>query len=184
MGLATQKGAARKAAFTRRQQAFDQLGPNPVTPLAQVLQPYADRVLAAYMPMRSEISPLKQMQEHRGAVAVPVIQAKGTALKFARWTADAQMVAGAFGAQIPVVADYIVPQVVIVPLVAFDGAGNRLGYGGGFYDRTLEALRAQGPVVAIGFAYEAQLSAQLPIEATDQPLDFVVTEQKIRKFSL
>jgi 5-formyltetrahydrofolate cyclo-ligase len=184
MELSAQKSAARKAAFSRRKLAFDQLGATPASPLAEVLRPHSDKVLAAYMPMRSEISPLEQMRNHRAAVAVPIIQAKGEALKFARWTSDMEMVAGAFGAEIPKLLEYVVPEVVIVPLVAFDAEGNRLGYGGGFYDRTLEGLRAQGPVLAIGFAYEAQFCAQLPIEATDQPLDFIVTEQQIRDFAL
>ena len=65
---------------------------------------------------------------------------------------------------------------LIVPLLAFDARGYRLGYGGGFYDRTLEGLRAQGPVTAIGFAFAAQEVAEVPIEATDQRLDVIVTE--------
>ncbi len=71
------------------------------------------------------------------------------------------------------------PQILIVPLVAFSRTGGRLGYGGGFYDRTLEQLRAQGPVMAVGFAYAAQEDPALPIESTDQPLDLIVTEQGI-----
>ncbi len=92
------------------------------------------------------------------------------------------MVAGEFGALIPAVGDWIIPQVVIVPLVGFDARGYRLGYGGGFYDRTLEGLRATGPVVAIGFAFAAQEMAEVPIEATDQRLDMIVTEQGVRHF--
>jgi 5-formyltetrahydrofolate cyclo-ligase len=69
--------------------------------------------------------------------------------------------------------------VLIVPLVAFDRRGFRLGYGGGFYDRTLERLRAQGPVTAIGFAYGAQELPEVPVEPTDQPLDLIVTETGI-----
>ena len=75
----------------------------------------------------------------------------------------------------------MVPQIVILPLLAFDGAGHRLGYGGGFYDRTLQKLRAAGPVHAVGFAYEAQAVEQVPTEATDQPLDAIVTDAGIRK---
>jgi 5-formyltetrahydrofolate cyclo-ligase len=68
---------------------------------------------------------------------------------------------------------------VIVPLVAFDRNGGRLGYGGGFYDRTLEQLRAVQPTLAIGFAYADQESADLPLESTDQPLDLIVTEHGV-----
>ena len=67
-----------------------------------------------------------------------------------------------------------------MPLLAFDARGYRLGYGGGFYDRTLEGLRARGPVCAVGFAYGAQEVAQVPTEPTDQPLDLIVTEAGAR----
>jgi 5-formyltetrahydrofolate cyclo-ligase len=92
------------------------------------------------------------------------------------------MVAGPFGALIPEAGDDVVPEVLIVPLVAFDRAGNRLGYGGGFYDRTLEGLRAARPTFAIGFAYAAQEAEALPLEPTDQPLDAIVTEAETLLF--
>ena len=92
------------------------------------------------------------------------------------------MVAGDFGALIPQSGDWIEPEVVIVPLVAFDARGYRLGYGGGFYDRTLEGLRAKRPTLAVGFAFAAQEMPRVPIEATDQPLDAIVTEDGIRLF--
>ena len=75
--------------------------------------------------------------------------------------------------------DRNMPEVLIVPLVAFDARFYRLGYGGGFYDRTLEGLRIRGPVLAIGFAFTAQELSVVPIEPTDEPLDLIVTEQGI-----
>jgi 5-formyltetrahydrofolate cyclo-ligase len=69
-----------------------------------------------------------------------------------------------------------VPQIVVLPLLAFDQAGHRLGYGGGFYDRTLQELRAAGPVHAVGFAYDKQAVKQVPTETTDQPMDAIVTD--------
>jgi 5-formyltetrahydrofolate cyclo-ligase len=140
-------------------------------------------VLAGYMPMRTEIDPLPAMAAHQGIVGVPVIIAKDTPLRFRHWTPDAKMVEGAFKALIPATGDWVIPQVLIVPLLAFDARGYRLGYGGGFYDRTLEGLRAKGPVTAIGFAFSAQEVAEMPIDATDQRLDIVVTEKGIRTFA-
>jgi 5-formyltetrahydrofolate cyclo-ligase len=71
------------------------------------------------------------------------------------------------------------PEILIVPLLAFNRTGGRLGYGGGFYDRTLEMLRAKRPTLAIGFAFAGQETDDLPLEPTDQPLDLIVTEQGV-----
>jgi 5-formyltetrahydrofolate cyclo-ligase len=179
--LSAVKAAARNAAFARRKAAFDALGPDHAARLCDVLAPYAGQVLAGYMPMRTEISPLSAMvaMAAAGPVCVPVIQGKGLPLRFARWTPEAAMAAGAFGAQVPATLDWQEPAVLIVPLVAFDRAGGRLGYGGGFYDRTLAGLRARGPVLAVGFAFAAQEAEALPLEPTDQPLDLIVTDREV-----
>ena len=179
--LSAIKAAARRAAFARRKAAFDAIGPDHAGLLADVLRPHAGKVLAGYMPMRTEISPSAAMRGHAatGPVCVPVIEGKGMALRFARWTVQGAMVAGEFGAQVPARLEWLVPEVLIVPLVAFDRKGGRLGYGGGFYDRTLQMLRARGPVVAVGFAFGAQQADALPLEATDQPLDLIVTEAEV-----
>lgn len=137
-------------------------------------------VLAGYMPMRSEISPLPAMQAHPGPVCVPVITARATPLEFHRWCVDTPMQRGQFGADIPVAADPLVPDILIVPLLAFDARGYRLGYGGGFYDRTLAQVRARGTVLAIGLAYGAQAQPEVPTEPTDEPLDLIATEDGLR----
>lgn len=176
------KAAARTAGFAARKIAFAAGQGDAALHLAEVLSDYAGAALAGYMPMRTEIDPLAAMAAHQGPVGVPVIMGAGQALRFRQWTPQAAMVAGEFGALIPATGDWITPQVVIVPLVGFDARGYRLGYGGGFYDRTLEGLRALGPVVAIGFAFAAQEMAEVPIEDTDQRLDMIVTEQGVRRF--
>jgi len=84
---------------------------------------------------------------------------------------------GEFGALIPQEGAWLEPELLIVPLVAFDRRGYRLGYGGGFYDRTLQALRAHKPTLAIGFAFAAQELPLVPTDTTDQPLDAIITEQ-------
>ena len=137
--------------------------------------------LAGYMAMRTEIDPTPAMEEAaaHGPVGVPVIIANGQPLQFRTWEPGCAMTKGAFGALIPEVGVWMVPEIVIVPLVAFDVQGGRLGYGGGFYDRTLELLRSHRPTLAIGFAYAAQEDRALPLEPTDQPLDLIVTENGV-----
>jgi 5-formyltetrahydrofolate cyclo-ligase len=171
------KSAARTAAFARRKAAHT---PHIATAgyLSEVLARYRGVPLAGYMAMRTEIDPTPAMAEAaaHGPVGVPVIIGAGQPLKFRIWEPDCAMVKGEFGAMIPEAGDWMVPQILIVPLVAFERRGGRLGYGGGFYDRTLEQLRAVQPTMAIGFAYSAQEDDGLPLEATDQPLDLIVTE--------
>ncbi|MCG3268953.1 5-formyltetrahydrofolate cyclo-ligase [Yoonia sp. I 8.24] len=174
------KTAARQAAFARRKKAHADAKAS-AGYLSEVLAGYRGVPLAGYMPMRTEINPLPAMDEAaaHGPIGVPVIIADGQPLQFRLWEPDSTMVKGAFGAQIPETGAWMQPEIVIVPLVAFDSHGGRLGYGGGFYDRTLEQLRAQRPTMAIGFAYAAQEDSALPLEPTDQPLDLIVTEKGI-----
>ncbi|MEJ2028616.1 MAG: 5-formyltetrahydrofolate cyclo-ligase [Maritimibacter sp.] len=179
------KTTARKEAFARRKLAHGAGGDEAAQAhLREVLAPYQGKAIAGYMPIRTEISPLPVMAElaAQGPVGVPVILGAGQPLVFHRWTPDCSMIEGAFGAMVPEDGIEVVPDVLIVPLVAFDRAGNRLGYGGGFYDRTLEKLRALRPTIAIGYAYGAQEAGSLPLEPTDQPLDAIVTEAEVLRF--
>ena len=112
------------------------------------------------------------MLAHQGPVCVPVIVGEGQALRFREWTHGCEMVAGEFGALIPAEGAWIEPEVLIVPLVGFDARGFRLGYGGGFYDRSLEGLRARRATVAVGFGFAVQELDEVPIDAFDQRLDF------------
>ncbi len=179
--LPAAKAAARRAASERRKVAHAGVPPGHAGLLCEVLAGHRGVVVSGYMPMRTEIDPLSAMAEAaaHGPVCVPVIQGAKCPLAFSRWEPGAMMKEGAFGAMIPVQQDFIAPEILIIPLLAFDAAGGRLGYGGGFYDRTLERLRANHPILAIGFAYEAQQADDLPLEPTDQPLDMIVTERRI-----
>jgi 5-formyltetrahydrofolate cyclo-ligase len=178
MTLDDQKKAARTVAFARRKAAFQTQAAGACGVLSEVLAGYRGVPTAGFMPINTEIDPRPAMSEAsaHGLVGIPVIEAAATPLKFAQWTPDTALVEGAFKAQIPEQIDWMIPQIMIVPLVAFDRQGGRLGYGGGFYDRTLEGLRARGPVLAIGFAFAAQEAENLPLEPTDQPLNMIVTE--------
>ncbi len=177
------KALAREAAFAVRKAAYAAGQGQAAEILADYLAAQAGRVLSGYMPMRTEIDPLPAMAAHQGPLGVPVIIGKAQPLRFREWTPGAAMIEGAFRALIPAEGAWVEPEVLIVPLLAFDAAGYRLGYGGGFYDRTLEGLRARGPVLAVGFAFAAQEVAEVPVNATDQRLDAVVTEMGVRLFA-
>ncbi|SMR70793.1 5-formyltetrahydrofolate cyclo-ligase [Aliiroseovarius halocynthiae] len=183
--LTAVKAAARKAAFARRKEAHSEarsaLG---VAHLISVLNDHKGKAIAGYMPIRTEINPLPAMAAMAAwsTIGVPYIVGEGQALNFANWRPDSDMVDGPFGAQVPAELEFITPEVVVVPLVGFDRNGGRLGYGGGFYDRTLEGLRAARPTLAIGYAYSAQEAEGLPLEPTDQPLDAIVTDEGVTWF--
>jgi 5-formyltetrahydrofolate cyclo-ligase len=182
--LADRKDAVRKAAFAARHIAHKAGAKARLAHagyLSSVLAGYRGVPLAGYAQMWTEIDPTAAMEEAsaHGAVCMPVIIAPATPLKFRAWTPDCVMETGTFGAKIPSIGDWIIPEILIVPLLAFSRKGGRLGYGGGFYDRTLEGLRAHRPTLAIGFAYAAQEMLDLPLEPTDQPLDLIVTETGI-----
>jgi 5-formyltetrahydrofolate cyclo-ligase len=178
VSLSATKAAARKAAFALRKALFEAATGAQAGYLSEVLAGYRGVPVAGFMPIRTEIDPRPAMAEAsaHGPVGVPVIEAEAQPLKFARWTPETEMVAGAFGAAVPERCDFFEPEILIVPLLSFDRRGGRLGYGGGFYDRTLEQLRARRATLAIGFAFAGQEVAAAPLEPTDQPLDLIVTE--------
>ena len=185
--LGAAKAAARKAALARRKAAHSAAaGAAACARLLGLLQNPHGKVVAGYMPIRTEADIRPAMLELAGAntLCVPVIRAAGLPLAFHRWTPEAEMMPGPFGALVPRETSEVKPQIVILPLVAFDSRGMRLGYGGGFYDRSLSQLRAAGPVWAIGFAYASQEAAELPVETTDQRMDAVVTEREVLRFSV
>jgi 5-formyltetrahydrofolate cyclo-ligase len=181
------KATLRKAAFAARKAAFAEAAahvPRATAHLLGEIGPARARVIAGYMPIRTEIDPLPAMTAlHEGGarLAVPVIAGAGQPLDFREWRPGAPLVEGPFGALIPEDGDWLVPDTLIVPLVAFDAGLNRLGYGGGFYDRTLERLRSAGPTRAVGFAFAAQELPAIPAESTDQTLDALVTELGVRR---
>ena len=186
MSLQEEKAAARKAAFARRKAAHDpDRAAQAIIHLLDILLPHKGKVIAGYMPIRTEVTPVPAMAAMAGfgPVVVPVIQGAEKPLKFREWTPGGEMEEGEFGAKIPKSGDYLEPDVLVVPLVAFDQSGARLGYGGGFYDRSLAELAAEKPILAIGYAYAGQEAESLPREGTDRLLDAVVTENGVRLFS-
>ncbi|MDB6178068.1 5-formyltetrahydrofolate cyclo-ligase [Paracoccus sp. Z330] len=147
--------------------------------LRRALGPFREHVLAGYWPMRGEADPRAAMAEHSGPTCLPVVTGRAVPLVFRAWTGGA-LVAGPFGtSHPPESAAPLVPNVLIVPLAGFDRRGNRIGYGGGYYDRTLELLRKSGGVQAIGLAFSSQELSEIPAERFDQPLDQIVTDREI-----
>ena len=113
-------------------------------------------------------------------VGLPVTGRMGQPLTFRRWTPDTAMVPGKMDIpEPPAGAEAVVPDLLFVPLAAFDRRGHRIGYGAGFYDRTLAALRAEKEIAAIGLAYAAQEVLFVPAADHDEPLDMVVTEKDV-----
>ena len=113
------------------------------------------------------------------AVGLPVMVKKAHPLQFRQWRPGDKLLPGGYGTSVPAPDKAIVePAVLFCPLLAFDRKGYRVGYGGGFYDRTLEALRATAPRLAIGLAFAAQEVEQVPIDEHDQRLDWIVTEKE------
>lgn len=139
-------------------------------------------VVALYHPIRDELDtgPLAAALAERGArLALPVTESKKAPLVFRLHDVAAPLVRGRHGEMIPNgEAPVLRPDIIVAPLLAFTRRGDRLGYGGGYYDRTLAQVRAQGEVLAVGFGYGAQEVDALPSSPLDQKLDWIVTERE------
>jgi 5-formyltetrahydrofolate cyclo-ligase len=137
-------------------------------------------VVSGYSPIRSEIDPVPLMRElaARGArLALPAVMARGKSLAFRVWFPDDRLMLGPLGILEPSpAAAEIVPDIMLVPLAAFDRAGHRIGYGAGHYDYTLAHLRKMKTIAAIGIAFAAQEIMAIPTQPHDVALDYVLTE--------
>ena len=143
-------------------------------------------IVAGFMPMKSEINPLPLMRKLAAVgarLALPVVAGKGQPLIMRAWDFGAPLAAGVWGIREPPPnAPAVAPDILIVPLLAFDRAGQRIGYGAGYYDLTIAALRAVKEVLAIGLAFAEQEIAAVPATASDAPLDLVLTEREVIDF--
>jgi len=122
---------------------------------------------------------LRRLAANGWTLALPVVTGAAP-LIFRAWTFGAALIAGERGISQPAAGAILRPALLLVPLLAFDAHGRRLGYGGGHYDRTLEALRRDGTVTAIGLAFDAQEVAQIPAGPHDQRLDWILTPSGAR----
>lgn len=147
----------------------------------EALAPAKDAIIALYYPIKDELDtePLAAaLTELAIAIALPVVKGKKSPLIFRPYAPGDALIEGVYGARTPLdSAGEVRPDIVVAPLLAFTRAGGRLGFGGGYYDRTLQALRQTGNVIAAGYAFGAQEVDALPLSPLDQPLDWVVTER-------
>ena len=176
------------AALTRKL-AFEKHGPEAGRLLAahglDFLRVPSQTIVSGFAAIRDEINPADLMtwlHEEGFRMALPVMVGKGQPLVMRTWAPGDILEPAAWGIAEPSLDKLEVePQVVLVPLLAFDMRGYRLGYGGGFYDRTLAKLRAKKPVVAVGVAYDEQQVDAVPAESYDQQLDWVLTPSGPKK---
>jgi 5-formyltetrahydrofolate cyclo-ligase len=177
------KAALRQRALARRAQAFLRHGEAAKEAAAAIadasLRFRQGLIVSAYLAMRDELdpAPLLVRAGARGAIgALPTVVGKGEPLCFRRWMpGDATRPAG-LGTREPLQdAPEVLPDLLIVPLLAFDAEGYRLGYGGGFFDRTLATLRRHKAILAVGYAYAEQEVDAVPREVHDQRLDAILT---------
>jgi 5-formyltetrahydrofolate cyclo-ligase len=140
----------------------------------------AAKIVSAYWSISDEASTfllLDKLAAEGMATALPVMQGRAAPLCFRQWKKGEPLAEAKWGITEPFGAE-VFPDLLFVPLAGFDRAGNRLGYGAGFYDRTLARLRAMQPVIAVGVAYAVQELPAVPSEAYDQKLDYVLTESE------
>ncbi len=137
-------------------------------------------IVSGYSPIRSEIDPMPLMQALAGQgarLALPAVMARGRSLAFRAWSAGDRLMLGPLGILEPSpAAAELIPDIMLVPLAAFDRAGHRIGYGAGHYDYTLAHLRKVKPIVAIGLAFAVQEIEAVPALPHDVALDYVLTE--------
>jgi 5-formyltetrahydrofolate cyclo-ligase len=140
-------------------------------------------IVSAYMPIRSELNPLpllRRFGDEGARLALPAVTGRGQPLSMRAWSIGEPLVRGQWGIREPdAAAESVQPDVLLVPLAAFDRRGYRIGYGAGYYDLTIRTLRAAKQIVAIGVAFAAQEIPEVPDLPHDERLDLVLTESGV-----
>jgi 5-formyltetrahydrofolate cyclo-ligase len=141
------------------------------------------RVIGGYYPVNFEIDDLKllkKFEENRLIISLPVIK-KNFQMDFYKWSFSNLLKVNKYGIPEPEVKNIVYPDILLIPLVAFDKNLNRLGYGGGYYDRYIEKLSKKKNIIKIGLAFSFQKINKVPINVYDQKLDYIVTNKYIIK---
>lgn len=153
-----------------------------VDPFFSAVTSGTNSIVSGFFPIGSEIDPMPLMLQLRSLghpLALPIVGEMGAPLIFRTWEPGDDMESGPYGIQEPrASAPKVTPALLLVPLLAFDRRGYRLGYGGGFYDRTLAQLNATGKPLAVGLAYAVQEVEAVPVADYDQPLNWIITERE------
>jgi 5-formyltetrahydrofolate cyclo-ligase len=189
MSAAPSKGELRIAALARRDALSDERRAAAAQAIAERGLPIDIKpgaIVSGYSPIRGEIDPVPLMKDlaAQGAqLALPAITARGKSLVFRAWSPSDRLMLGSLGILEPSpAAAELVPDIMLVPLAAFDRAGHRIGYGAGHYDVTLAHLRKGKAITAIGLAFAVQEIKAVPMQPHDVALDYVLTEKQAFDF--
>lgn len=181
-----QKTQLRNEALARRDAmpaAERQAGADAVAARGLPVEVAPGAIVSGFMPMKTEINPLPLLRKLAAAgapLALPAIDKRGRPLIMRAWKLGDPLASGQWGIREPVLeAPQVYPDILIVPLAAFDRRGHRIGYGAGYYDMTIGGLRAKKNVIALGIAFAVQEIPRVPNTERDQQLDFVLTEREV-----
>ena len=187
--LSDQKAALRTAALAKRDALSAEMRAAAAEAIAARPFPVAlmsGTIISGFMPVKSEINPiplLHKLAEAGAQLALPAIAGRGKPLIMRAYAFGDELARGQWGIREPKPEQpEVAPDILVVPLAAFDRAGHRIGYGAGYYDMTINALRARKQVVAIGIAFAAQETPRVPVTERDARLDLVLTERETIDF--
>jgi 5-formyltetrahydrofolate cyclo-ligase len=189
MTASASKGELRAAVLAKRDALSDEQRAEAAQALAKRKLPFeilAGTIVSGYSPIRNEIDPaplMRKLAEAGARLALPAVMARGKALAFRAWSPDDRLMLGPLGIPEPSpAAAELIPDIMLVPLAAFDSEGHRIGYGAGHYDYTLAHLRKMKAISAIGIAFAVQQIKAVPALPHDVALDYVLTEKKVFDF--
>jgi 5-formyltetrahydrofolate cyclo-ligase len=189
MTASASKADLRAAALAKRDALSDEQRTEAAQALAKRKLPFEitrGMVVSGYSPIRSEIDPapmMRMLAEQGAKLALPAVMARGKSLAFRAWFPDDRLMLGPLGILEPSpAAAELIPDIMLVPLAAFDPQGHRIGYGAGHYDFTLEHLRKVKAITAVGIAFAVQQIKAVPALPHDVALDYVLTEKKVFDF--
>ena len=189
MTASASKGDLRAATLAKRDALSDEQRADAAQALARRKLPFeiaAGIIVSGYSPIRNEIDPaplMRKLAEAGATLALPAVMARGKSLAFRAWSPDDRLMLGPLGIPEPSpAAAELVPDIMLVPLAAFDAQGHRIGYGAGHYDYTLAHLRKIKAITAVGIAFAVQQIKAVPALPHDVALDYVLTEKKVFDF--